>query len=113
MRGASWIRWDGPRRPSLCHLLRARRSATTLAMLLAVALFARPADAQLFARPWLNWHTVHAGRFDVHYPTELASWAEFVAARLPSIDSAVTRLAVYSPARARRIAVAVPLELLK
>src|SRR2546423_13866619 len=97
MRGASWIRWDGPRRPSLCHLLRARRSATTLAMLLPLALFARPADAQLFASPWLNWHTVRAGRFDVHYPTELASWAEFVAARLPSIDSAGTRLVGYPP----------------
>jgi len=111
MRGGSWIRWDGPRRPSLCHLLRARRSATALAMLLAVALFARPADAQLFARPWLNWHTVHAGRFDLHYPTELASWAEFVAARLPSIDSAVTRLVGYSPPSRVQIVVEDPFDI--
>src|SRR2546423_1290751 len=62
MRGGSWIRWDGPRRPSLCHLLRERRSAIALAMLLAVALFARPADGQLFASPWLDWPTVHPGR---------------------------------------------------
>jgi hypothetical protein len=45
----------------------------------------------------LDWHTLRAGRFDVHYPTELATWAEFVAQRLPAVDSAVTALVGYSP----------------
>ena len=52
---------------------------------------------QLFARPWLRWHTLQAGRFDVHYPEELAQWSRFVAERLPAVDSAVSRLVGYSP----------------
>jgi Tol biopolymer transport system component len=55
------------------------------------------AHAQLFARPWLRWHTLTVGRFDVHYPDELAQWSRFVAERLPAVDSAVGRLVGYSP----------------
>jgi len=44
------------------------------------------AHAQLFARPWLRWHTLQVGRFDVHYPDELAQWSRFVAERLPAVD---------------------------
>src|SRR5436190_8849626 len=68
-----------------------------VAALLTTLICARSATAQLFARPWLSWHTLHSGRFDVHYPSELASWAQFVAERMPGVDSAVTRLVGYSP----------------
>ena len=86
MRRRSHLEWDGPRRPSLFFVIA-----------LTLGLAARPAHAQLLARPWLNWQTVRSGRFDIHYPSELATWAEFVAERMPSIDSAVTRLVGYSP----------------
>jgi hypothetical protein len=63
--------------------------------LLAVA--ARPASSQLFARPWLRWQTLRAGRFDINYPANLEEWARFVASRMPAVDSAVTTLVGYSP----------------
>ena len=89
------LRWDGRARPSLSRL---RELGTALLILLALSAFApRRADGQLFARPWLRWHTLHAGRFDVHYPDELAQWSRFVAERLPAVDSAVGRLVGYSP----------------
>lgn len=62
-----------------------------------LALDSGSADGQLFARPWLPWHTLQVGRFDVHYPAELAQWSRFVAERLPAVDSAVGRLVGYSP----------------
>ena len=62
-----------------------------------LALEPRSAEGQLFARPWLSWHTLQVGRFDVHYPDELAQWSRFVAERLPAVDSAVGRLVGYSP----------------
>lgn len=68
-----------------------------LGALAALAILGRPAPAQLFARPWLDWHTLHAGRFDVNYPTALEGWARFVASRLPAVDSTVTTLVGYSP----------------
>ena len=76
-------------------------------MLLSV----RPAQAQLFARPWLDWRTVRAGRFDIHYPTELAAWAQFVAARMPAVDSAVTTLVGYSPPMRVQIVVEDPFDI--
>lgn len=68
-------------------------------------------NAQLFARPWLDWHTVQAGRFDVHYPTELRLWAQFVAERLPAIDTAVTALVGYSPPMRIQIVVEDPFDI--
>jgi WD40 repeat protein len=68
-------------------------------------------DAQLFARPWLAWHTVSAGRFDVHYPDQLADWARFVAERLPGVDSAVGRLVGYSPPMRVQIVVEDPFDI--
>lgn len=78
---------------------------------LAVASLTGPAGAQLFARPWLDWHTLRAGRFDVNYPTNLEVWARFVASRLPAVDSAVTALAGYSPPMRVQIVVEDPFDL--
>jgi Tol biopolymer transport system component len=66
--------------------------------------------AQLFERPWLSWQTVHAGQFDVHYPSRLTAWAQFVAARLPAVDTAVTRLVGYAPPRRVQIVVEDPFD---
>ena len=95
MHGAGCLGWDGRARPSLSRL---RELATALLLIIAAAaLPPRSAEGQLFARPWLRWHTLRAGRFDVHYPDELAQWSRFVAERLPAVDSAVGRLVGYSP----------------
>ena len=89
------IRGDGRARPSLSRL---HRIGAALAAILALcALQPTIARGQLFARPWLGWRTLQAGRFDVHYPSELAQWSRFVAERLPAVDSAVARLVGYSP----------------
>lgn len=101
---------DGQSRPSLC-LLRRGRIRLALAVLFAVGLDASPLRAQLFARPWLDWHTVSAGQFDVHYPTELATWAHFVAERLPAVDSAVARLVGYSPPMRVQIVIEDPFDI--
>ena len=74
-------------------------------------LFPAGAHGQTFARPWLDWHTVSAGRFDVHYPRELADWSRFVAERLPTIDSAVSRLVGYSPPTRVQIVVEDPFDI--
>lgn len=72
---------------------------------LALVLAALPAlptasAGQFLERPWLSWQTVRAGRFSIHFPAELATWARFVARRMPAVDSAVTELVGHSP-RAR------------
>ena len=95
MLSAGCTRWDGRPRPSLFRL---RAIEASLALVVALlALGPNRACAQLFARPWLRWHTLQVGRFDVHYPDELAQWSRFVAERLPAVDSAVGRLVGYSP----------------
>src|SRR5690242_8942095 len=109
MFGDRRIRWDGPRCPSLCRFEDARAVVCGAAVLLVC--FARPVAAQMFERPWLSWQTVHAGQFDVHYPRRLASWAEFVAARLPAVDTAVTRLAGYAPRQRVQIVVEDPFDI--
>jgi Tol biopolymer transport system component len=88
---------DGRSRPSLFASRYPRRHAILLGAICALAGLGRPATAQLFARPWLDWQTLHAGRFDVNYPTALEGWARFVASRMPAVDSAVTTLVGYSP----------------
>lgn len=109
MAGACRSRWDGRYRPSLCRLSRARN--VVFACVVPLVLLARSVAAQVFERPWLNWHTVHAGQFDVHYPTQLASWAQFVAERLPAVDTAVTRLVGYSPPQRVQIVVEDPFDI--
>ena len=95
MHSGGCLPWDGRVRPSLSRL---RELATALVIVLALlAIESSSAGAQLFARPWLHWQTLQAGRFDVHYPDELAQWSRFVAERLPAVDSAVGRLVGYSP----------------
>jgi Tol biopolymer transport system component len=68
-------------------------------MLLALGLSSAPqtAESQYQARSWLRWRTIEAGRFTVHAPMELESWARVVASKLPAIDSAVTRVVGFSP----------------
>jgi len=92
---AGCLRWDGRARPSLSRLHQI--GAALLVAFAISALGPTSLRAQLFARPWLDWHTLQAGRFDVHYPSELAQWSRFVAERLPAVDSAVARLVGYSP----------------
>ena len=69
------------------------------------------ARAQLFARPWQHWRTIRSGRFDVHYPADLESWARFVAERMPAVDSAVTALVGYSPPARVQIVVDDPFDI--
>jgi Tol biopolymer transport system component len=108
MLGGGRILWDGPSRPSLCRSGLARAALCGSALLLALG--ATRVEAQLFERPWLNWRTVHAGRFDVHYPSQLTDWAQFVAARLPAVDTAVTRLVGYSPPQRVQIVIEDPFD---
>lgn len=97
MVGRAWIVGDGRARPSPFFVQCIRSLLGAAATLLALAVPTRPARAQLFARPWLDWHTQGAGRFDINYPSSLSAWAQFVASRMPAIDSAVTTLVGYSP----------------
>ena len=53
--------------------------------------------AQFLERPWLEWQTLHAGRFAVHHPRALTTWAEYVARRMPSVDSAVANQVGFTP----------------
>jgi hypothetical protein len=62
-----------------------------------LALSPLPLRGQMFERPWLDWRTLSAGRFAIHFPRSFESWATFVAARMPAIDSAVTRVVGYTP----------------
>ena len=97
MTGRGRVARDGRNRPSLFFFPPLRGRSLAAAILTALALGARPAAAQLFVRPWLDWHTIRVGRFDINYPTSLAAWAQFVAGRMPAVDSAVTTLVGYSP----------------
>ena len=54
-------------------------------------------EAQLLERPAMNWRTMHAGRFAIHHPADLATWAAYVARRLPSVDSAVAARVGFTP----------------
>ena len=108
MLGECRTRWDGPRCPSLC--LSGRHGVAIWGLAALLAFCSQPVGAQLFERPWLSWHTVHAGQFDVHYPPRLATWAQFVAARLPAVDTAVTRLVGYSPSQRVQIVVEDPFD---
>lgn len=95
MRDAGCFPWDGRARPSLSRF---RLLGALFGVVFALAALApTAARAQLFARPWLDWRTLQVGRFDVHYPRQLAQWSRFVAERLPAVDSAVGRLVGYSP----------------
>ena len=62
-----------------------------------VLAFAQTASAQYQTRTWVKWRTVEAGRFAVHFPQELESWARVVAGKTAAIDSAVTRVVGYRP----------------
>ena len=90
------IRGDGRFRPSFCRFRRSDLIGV-LGLLAVCFVGSSRLEGQLFARAWLDWRTVRAGRFDVHYPAEMASWARFVAERMPAIDSAVSKLVGYSP----------------
>jgi hypothetical protein len=55
------------------------------------------APAQYQTRAWANWRTIEAGRFAVHFPADLESWASLVASKTPAIDSAVSRATGFAP----------------
>ncbi|MFN2567422.1 MAG: hypothetical protein ABR499_20695 [Gemmatimonadaceae bacterium] len=67
------------------------------AVLLAAS--TRPADAQLPARPFLDWRTVETEHFAFHYPRELEAWTLGVAERMESVRSAVGALVGNVPRR--------------
>lgn len=108
MHGRAVFVRDGPSRPSLFTFGHMARSAGLGVLLLLVA---HPAMCQLFARPWLEWHSVRSGRFEIEYPTQLEEWARFVASRMPAVDSAVTALVGYSPPMRVRIVVEDPFDI--
>ena len=61
------------------------------------SLAGRAAEAQFTVRSWLDWRTVETQHFALHYPTSLEVWTRDLAARIESIDSAVSRLVGYAP----------------
>ena len=61
--------------------------------------------AQFTVRSWLPWRTIETRHFAFHYPPELAAWTRDVAARADAIDSAVTRIVGYAPARKTSVVV--------
>jgi Tol biopolymer transport system component len=83
---------------------------TTLTCVAALlwALAARPASAQLFTRPWLEWRTVRTEHFEVHYPAELSAWTLDVVSRLETVHDSVRSLVGYAPGRRVRILVEEP-----
>jgi hypothetical protein len=68
--------------------------ATLLACLLGVA---AQLPAQYQTRSWLEWRTIDAGRFALHFPVDLEPWARVVAGRIVGIDSAVSRMTGFRP----------------
>ncbi len=87
------------RRPPLApHAPRARRAALAVLLALgAAAGAARPAAAQLQARPALDWRTLETERFVFHYPAAMATWTRDVAEQMESVHEAVVRLVGYAP----------------
>ena len=85
--------------PVLCRL---GRMAAGLA---ALALSARPLEAQFAVRSWLEWRTIETRHFAFHYPVELEAWTRDVAARADGIDSAVARVVGYAPERKTHVVV--------
>src|SRR5512146_3429969 len=85
--------------PVLCRL---GRMAAGLA---ALALSARPLEAQFAVRSWLEWRTIETNHFAFHYPSELESWTRDVAARADAIESAVARVVGYAPERKTHVVV--------
>jgi hypothetical protein len=69
-------------------------SLVVVASLLAV--FARELTAQDPVRPWLRWRTIQTASFRIHATPELEPWARHVAARVESIDSAVSAMVGFS-----------------
>lgn len=94
-------------RPSVVSALPRLRDRTAAvlrpALLLAgAALVLGPARAaaQMLVRPFAEWRTIDTPHFTFYYPSDLEDWTRFVAARIESVDSAVTRVVGYTP-RAR------------
>jgi hypothetical protein len=84
-----------------------KQFAFRAAALLAV-LFAHPARAQVFARPWLDWRTVRTEHFEVHYPAETSAWTLDVVSRLEAVHDSVRRVVGYAPERRVRVIVEDP-----
>ncbi|MDE3053871.1 MAG: hypothetical protein KGO03_04770 [Gemmatimonadota bacterium] len=55
--------------------------------------------AQTATRPYLDWRTIRTAHFRVHYPADYEGWARGVAAHIEGVDSAVSRLVGFTPAR--------------
>lgn len=78
------------------------------AALAAAALCARTSEAQVSARPHLEWRTVRTEHFEVHYPAELAEWTLDVATRLEAVHAEVEALVGYAPPKRTTIVVEDP-----
>ncbi len=81
-----------------------RRAVLILILVPAVA------NAQFTVRTWLPWRTIETPHFAFHYPRELDAWTQSVALRVEAIDSAVSRLVGYTPARKTHVVVDDPYE---
>jgi hypothetical protein len=68
------------------------------ALLLVAALAPGVARAQPAVRPSADWRTVETDHFVVHYPAELAAWAEPMVRRLDSVHEAVSAAVGFEPA---------------
>ena len=76
------------------------RTTSGRALLIAVFGIARLANAQSnFARPALDWMTVHTRYFEVHYPAPMTEWVQDLTTRLDGVHDAVSALVGYTPRR--------------
>lgn len=64
--------------------------------IVALVTLSATAAAQDPVRPWLDWRTLATENYRLHYPRELEDWARHVAARVESVDSAITSVVGYS-----------------
>lgn len=76
-----------------------------LIVALAWLTHASVATAQYQTRSWLPWRTIETGRFTLHFPTELESWARTVAGKLGAIDTSVSRMVGFRPTQKIQIVV--------
>jgi hypothetical protein len=76
-------------------LARALRLVAPVAILLASALPAQPAQP----RPHLRWQSAATEHFVFHYPPEMERWTLSVAERMESVHEAVSRYVGWSPER--------------
>ena len=95
-------------RASIVFAIPWRRMQRSVAVAATFALVMPPpheAAAQFLSRPALPWRQLETAHFTFTFPAPLEAWTRDVASRIESIDSAVTRVVGYTPARRVQIVV--------